>query len=162
MSLRFWFLDPTTPGSHSNIIVTLVKGWLLFSGPMTFGLKLRLLFFLSLKVWVMVTRSCLHNTISLFHGNKIEASGREFKISCPILLFHNEMAYTGCWLRDFIRVSFHPWPQFRSAVIRPWVLAFKLTLKYFCSYSKSVVRGLILRAFVLVIWWWDLASELLM
>ena len=115
---------------------------------MTFGSKLKLNVFLSLMM--MISSSCLHNNNSLFYFNRIEASGPVFNSSCPILLFQNEMAHTGYWLRDFLTVSFHPWPHCRSAVIRPMTLASKLTFTYYGSYSKSLAFDLILRAIVLV------------
>ena len=93
----------------------------------------------------MISRSCLHNNNSLFYLNRIEASGPVFNSSCPILLFQNEMAHTGYWLRDFITFFFHTGPQFRSAVIRPWALASKLPFKYYSCYSERLGLGLIQR-----------------
>ena len=46
------------------------------------------MFFLRLKVWVMITMFCLHNFNSLFNCvNRIVAFGPGFKSSCAILLF---------------------------------------------------------------------------
>ena len=112
---------------------------------MTFVSKLNLNIFSSLKTCALITRSCLHNINSLFYCNMIEATPPVFKSSCPILLFQNEMAHAGYWIRIFIASSFHPWPQFRSAVQSLWALASKLSFKYYNSYIKRLGHGLILR-----------------
>ena len=119
----------------------------IIQGAHDLWLKAQIKFFLSLNVCVMVTRSCPHNINSPVYYYRMEASRPGFKSSCPILLFQHEMVHTGYWLRNLFAMFFHPWPQLRSAGIRPWVLASKLALEYDSSYSKRYGVCLILRNF---------------
>ena len=102
----------------------------------------------------MINRPCLHNINSLFYCISQRPLGLCLRAHVPSYSINMKWLVLGIGSEISLQFVFILGLSSESGVIRPWALASKQPFTYYCSYSKRLGHGLILKGA-------DQASELL-